>query len=150
MTTKKVKLYLDNCCYNRMFDNQNNVLIRIETLSINAIKSLIKSGKYQLTWSYILDFENSKNPKIMNRENTNTWKLLSNKYIVEENDIIDSAKKLMLFGLQLYDSFHIACAIYDKCDYFITVDKGILKQRNKIKEIRICNPIDFIKEVENA
>ena len=150
MNDKNFKIYLDNCCYNRLFDNQNNILNRLETISINAIKYLIKIGKFKLTWSYILDFENNKNPKIINKENTNTWKLLSNKYVIEDNEIIQRAKHLMSLGIRLYDAFHISCAMNDKCDYFITVDKEILKKKDLIKEIQVCNPIDFIKEVENA
>ena len=33
-------------------------------------------------------------------------------------------------------------------DYFITVDKGILKKRNIIKNLEIVNPIDFITILE--
>lgn len=150
MNHEKQKVYLDNCCYNRLFDDQNNILNRLETLSINAIKYLVKTGKYELTWSYILDYENGRNPKIMNQENAKTWKLLSSEYIVEKEAIISKAKELMVAGIKLYDAFHISCAIYNKCDYFITVDKGILKKRNLLTEIIIYNPIDFIKEVENA
>ena len=150
MNGRRLKVYLDNCCYNRLFDNQNNILNRIEALSINAIKYLIKIGKYELTWSYILDFENGQNPKIINKENTKTWKLLSNEYVVEKDEIINIAKQLMVKGIKLYDAFHIACAIYNECDYFITVDKGILKKSHLVEEIVIYNPIDFIKEVENA
>jgi len=31
MSDKKIKIYLDNCCYNRPFDEQNQDLIRLET-----------------------------------------------------------------------------------------------------------------------
>ena len=48
------------------------------------------------------------------------------------------------------DCLHVACAIYSKCDYFITTDKGILKKSKKIKEIIIIDPINFIRELEDA
>lgn len=38
----------------------------------------------------------------------------------------------------------IACAVYAKCDAFITTDKGILKK--KIHDIKVLNPIDFMRE----
>jgi len=34
MGEKKLKIYLDNCCYNRPFDEQSQDLIRLETEAI--------------------------------------------------------------------------------------------------------------------
>ena len=45
------------------------------------------------------------------------------------------------------DSLHIACAIKAKAEYFITTDDGILKKSMLVKNVRIIDPIDFIKEV---
>jgi predicted nucleic acid-binding protein len=52
----------------------------------------------------------------------------------------------MAHGIKLYDSLHIACAYVGGCDYFLTVDKQLL--RKSINEIRVCNPLDFIRELE--
>ena len=46
-----LKIYLDNCCYNRPFDVQEQDLIRIETQAKLAIQRKIKEGKYTLAWS---------------------------------------------------------------------------------------------------
>jgi len=46
------------------------------------------------------------------------------------------------------DSLHIACAIYAKCDYFISTDDRILKYKDN--KIMIIDPIDFIKIWEGA
>lgn len=48
--------------FNRPFDNQDNIRVRLETESKLHIQNLIKMGQLDLVWSYILDFENSKNP----------------------------------------------------------------------------------------
>jgi len=52
----------------------------------------------------------------------------------------------MKIGVKLYDALHIACAYVGGCDYFLTVDKLLLKKR--ISEIRVCNPIDFVRDLE--
>ncbi len=57
-----MKIYLDNCLFNRPFDEQSHIRIRIETEEKLAIQEEIRRGTYQLIWSYILDYENSKNP----------------------------------------------------------------------------------------
>ena len=46
-------------------------------------------------------------------------------------------------GVKAFDALHVACAITAKCDYFITVDRHLLKYQND--KIIICNPMDFIK-----
>lgn len=44
-------------------------------------------------------------------------------------------------------SAHIACAIKAEADYFLTTDDGILKKAHLVKDIKIADPIGFIKEV---
>ncbi|MBF0238422.1 MAG: hypothetical protein HQM12_12005 [SAR324 cluster bacterium] len=48
------------------------------------------------------------------------------------------------------DSLHLACAIALNCDYFITVDKGILRKRSRIADISILNPIELIEPMEEV
>ena len=61
---QKCKIYLDNCCFNRPYDNQDFIKNRIETETKLIIQDSIKNNLYDLCWSYILDFENKKNPYI--------------------------------------------------------------------------------------
>ena len=46
------------------------------------------------------------------------------------------------------DASHIACAIHLGVDYFLTTDKRILNK--KIMDIRVMNPIDFVRGYFNA
>ena len=48
--------------------------------------------------------------------------------------------------MKLFDALHIACAYIGGCEYFLTVDKKLLNK--KINDIHVCNPIDFIREME--
>ena len=52
-----MKIYLDNCCYNRPFDDQTQMKIHLETQAKLYIQAKIKEGAYDLVWSYILDYE---------------------------------------------------------------------------------------------
>ncbi|NJL58879.1 MAG: type II toxin-antitoxin system VapC family toxin [Desulfobacteraceae bacterium] len=51
-------------------------------------------------------------------------------------------------GLKALDALHIACAVSLECEYFLSVDKGILKKADKCSEIKIINPVNFIIEWE--
>ena len=58
----KLKIYLDMCCFNRPYDNQTQPRIHFEAAAKLTIQSLIVVGDIDYSWSYILEFENSKNP----------------------------------------------------------------------------------------
>ena len=62
-----MKIYLDNCCYNRPYDDQFQFRIQIETQAKLHIQDLIKNGRLDLVTSYVLDYENSNNPYEMRR-----------------------------------------------------------------------------------
>jgi len=38
---QKIRVYLDNCCFNRPYDNQTNLLIYLETEAKLFIQNLI-------------------------------------------------------------------------------------------------------------
>jgi hypothetical protein len=56
------RIYLDNCCFNRPFDDQSQIRIRIETEAKLFLQQEVLEKRLELAWSYILDFENAFNP----------------------------------------------------------------------------------------
>lgn len=138
--------YLDNCMFNRPFDEQSHIRIRLETEAKLNIQEEIRRGTYQLVWSYILDYENSKNPFQERKEQIIKWKKYALTDVEENQEIIDTAILLNNKGLQKMDSLHIACAIFAKADYFLTTDDKVNKKASTIANIKIADPIDFIKQ----
>ena len=76
-----MRVYLDNCCYNRPFDDQTQVKVRMETEAKLLILSMMRT-----------------------------------------------------------------CAEFASCDWFFTVDRGILKKIHNIGSMRVANPVDFVLE----
>lgn len=142
-----MKIYMDNCCFNRPFDDQSRIRIRPESEAKLKIQEEIRSGKLQLVWSYILDYENHKNPYQERKIRIKGW----NKYAVlnigESPIIIKTAQALGEKGFGKIDSLHIACAIFAECEFFLTTDDKILKLSELVKDIRVNDPIGFIKEI---
>jgi hypothetical protein len=58
----KLKIYLDNCCLNRPYDDQTQIRISLETDAKLFIQSLIVERRISFVWSFILFYENSLNP----------------------------------------------------------------------------------------
>ncbi|NOQ93076.1 MAG: PIN domain protein [Methylophaga sp.] len=142
-----MKIYLDNCCFNRPFDDQSQLRILLESEAKLRIQENIRSGAFELVWSYILDYENSQNPFRERREQIIKWRTYSDKDIEESEEVINIAGMMMKHGIKKLDSLHLACAIKANADYFLTTDDGVIKKAKHIKNIQILDPIGFIKEV---
>jgi predicted nucleic acid-binding protein len=139
-------IYLDNCCFNRPFDDQRQLRIKIETEAKLGIQEVIRSGGLELAWSYILDFENNNNPFPDRRERTREWRAYAKIDSVENATIKNTALSLRQKGLRKIDALHVACAIDAGCDYFITTDDGILNKSELIDRIAIADPVGFIRK----
>lgn len=141
-----MRLYLDNCMFNRPFDDQSNIKILLETEAKLRIQQDIRSGVHELAWSYILDYENSRNPFRERREQIAPWKQYAAVDLDESDEILAVAASLQELGLKQLDALHVACAITASTEYFLTTDRGIIKKAGLITRLRILDPIDFIRE----
>ncbi len=142
-----MKIYLDNCCFNRPFDDQSQIRIRLESEAKLKIQEEIQTGEFNLVWSYILDYENNRNPFQERKDRINGWKKYAIVDIQESQELIEMASSLNKKDFPKIDSLHIACAIISKCEYFLTTDDKILKLSSVVNEINVNDPIGFIKEV---
>jgi len=118
-----MRIYLDNCCFNRPFDDQRQVKIRIETEAKLFIQEKIINNQIELAWSYILEYENECNPFEERKNAIRKWKRIASIDIDEKKEIIDEAKTLERLGVKSKDALHVSCAVYSRCVYFITTDE---------------------------
>jgi predicted nucleic acid-binding protein len=145
---RKLKIYLDNCCYNRPYDDQIQPKVVIETLAKLYIQELVINQQIELVWSYVLKYENSRNIGEAKRAAIAQWETLSVEFIGKSEPLVALAHEVMETGIKAFDALHIACAITAHCDYLITVDKRMAKYQDD--RIVICNPVDFInRKAEN-
>lgn len=94
-----------------------------------------------------MDYENDKNPLIERKILIHSWKKYAIDDIEENHEILNTAISIQQIGIQKIDSLHLACAIFLRCDYFLTTDDKILLRSGQIKNIKIINPARFINEV---
>lgn len=143
-----IKIYLDNCCFNRPFDDQSQIRIRIEAEAKLYIQQEIEEGNLLLAWSYILDYENAVNPYTIRKTSINKWKNKADVFVIEHADLLDKAEELMTLELKAKDALHIACAIHANCRYFLTTDDAIIKKSDAIEGTEVINPVDILKKLE--
>ena len=142
------KVYLDVNIYNRPFDDQSQVRIRLETISIFSIMQRIKKRELSLIWSFIIDYENSLNPYDDVRQEVEFLSSLASKSILPSDTIVTQAKKFESKGIKSRDALHIACALEAGADYFLTCDDKLINKASSIRGLKILNPIRFIEETE--
>ena len=56
------RLYLDNCCFNRPYDDQTVLKNHLEAEAKIYIQKEILFNRYELAWSYMMDYEIAFNP----------------------------------------------------------------------------------------
>jgi predicted nucleic acid-binding protein len=137
-----MKIYLDNCCFNRPFDDQTQLRISLETQSKLFIQALVVKGEIKLVWSYILSIENAKNPYENKRLSISRFAEYAEMKVLESEALLKNANRIAEGGVKNADSLHIACAIEASADFFITTDSRILKYQTD--EIKIVNPVQFV------
>ncbi|MDR2543897.1 MAG: hypothetical protein LBC80_10685 [Treponema sp.] len=145
-----MKIYLDNCCYNRPYDDQQQMRIFLETQAKLHIQNLVIQKKLELVCSFILRYENDENPNFSNRDSIAQFLVNVSTYVGIEymGNIRITANELMQQGIKMKDATHLACAILAECDYFITTDDKLIKKYFGDK-IKVRTPLTFLNDLEN-
>ncbi|RZB38324.1 MAG: hypothetical protein SRB2_00072 [Desulfobacteraceae bacterium Eth-SRB2] len=144
-----MKIYLDNCSFNRPFDDQSSMRVKLETEAKLFVQEKILIGKLQLIWSHILEYENMQNPFIERRNAIIEWKKIAAENIGGAKNVVARASEFTLHGVKSKDALHIACAIEGKAEYFLTTDDNLLNKLPKTKELIVINPVNFIPILES-
>ena len=146
-----MKLYCDTNVYNRCFDEQDQLRIRLECTAIEGIYAMAEAGRLQLVWSFMLDYENSLNPHQDRKEWVELLSGLCTATILPSPVILTLARRLItLRKLKPRDALHVACAQFARCDYFITCDDALIQRasrgaRRSIHPLKVINPVEFIR-----
>ena len=141
-----MRVYLDNCCYNRPFDDQNQLKVYLETMAKLRVQALMRDGTIEYVWSKVLDYELGQSPYIDQINEIFPWAEWASEYIDMDYSIIQHGKDIMQYKVKRMDALHIASALAADCDWFLTTDKGILRRLNGLDGMRIANPVDFAVE----
>jgi predicted nucleic acid-binding protein len=143
-----MRVYLDNCCFNRPFDDQSQARVRLETEAKLEIQQRIKDNVVELAWSYVLDYENEVNPFAERRDVVNRWKSVAIVDVEETDRILQQAHEIADRGLRAKDALHLACALATGCDFFLTTDDIVVKKMRGYGGIAVMDPTQFIVEVK--
>ena len=145
-------IYLDICCFNRPFDDQSDLIVRLQTEAKLYVQEMIRSGYLSLIWSAVMDMENAANPDSNRRATVGDWQKIGLIDVSVSNQVENVAVKLSQIGIKPMDTLHVACSIEAKAEYFLTTDKALLRKMAKHDTLHVLDPLDFIrvlKEIKN-
>ena len=138
-----MRVYLDNCCYNRPFDDQGQFKVKLETLAKLNIQQQMREGVVEYVWSAVLDYEVGKCRFIDRKRQIWPWARGAAIHVGLTPEIRDRAKDFEAAGVKPTDSLHLACAEAVDCDWFFTTDRGILNHAKPMTSMRVANPVEF-------
>ena len=138
-----MRVYLDNCCYNRPFDDQAQVKVLLETIAKLDIQQKMRDGELEFVWSSVLDFEIGKSRFIDRAMQILPWANGAVTRVLVDDATRQRAKYFESVGVKPVDALHVACAETAACDWFFTTDNGLIKKAKAHTPMRVANPVEF-------
>ena len=143
-----MKIYLDNCCLNRPFDDMQNEPMRFEAEAVLSIIDRCEAGDWELWFSDALMDEIN---RISDPERWAKVALLCRSAVGNikfSTEIYERAAELMSVGIKPYDALHIASAECGNCDVMLTTDRRLINAAARANvNVRVSNPVLWLMEV---
>ena len=145
----KPKIYLDTCSIQRPLDSKDQLRIVLEAEAVLGILSLIEMNKVDLISSEMLLFEINRNSNQIRKEYALEVISKAKHFSIVNAKIEIRSREFDRFGVQPFDSVHLASAEEAHADYFCTCDDELMKKAKKIKDlkIKIVSPLELVKEI---
>ncbi|MBF0615150.1 MAG: PIN domain protein [Magnetococcales bacterium] len=140
-------VYLDICCFNRPFDKQDQLLVRLQTEAKLHVQAMVRAGELQLVWSAVMDLENAANPDVERRIAVANWARLASMDVPPCEQVEKIAAEFALMGVKPMDALHVASAVTARADYFLTTDQALLRKLALEMRIHAIDPIDFVRSL---
>ena len=144
-----LKLYLDNCCYSRPFDDLRQEKNNLEAQAIKVIIDKYCKDEFQIYTSdaLVLEMNNIKD-QIKRAKVLEVYNKLNLTNIKFSEKIKQRAIELRQYNIKDMDSLHLAFAESKNVDYFITTDRLLINASKRANlKIKVMNPIEFVMKV---
>ena len=134
-----MNVYLDTSALNRIFDDQTQPRIFLESSAMLLIFGLIEKNIISIVTSDVLDYENCQNPYSERQAFVNA--ILKKAHVNQtlNDNVFKRAQNIENLGVKGIDALHLACAEKLKVDYFVTCDDRIIKKYTG--KIDVINPV---------
>ena len=144
-----MRVYLDNCCYNRLLDDRSYSHIYYERNSVMLILELAEHSAIQLIGSQMLVKEIQETPDKYKCAILQMIYSLCTEEISVDRSILTRAEEIRhISNIKYKDSIHLACAESANVDVLLTTDKKFLNNCQRITAYtKVMNPNEWLLEV---
>ena len=144
-----MRIYLDNCCYNRLLDDRSYSQIYYERNSVMLILELVEQSAIRLIGSEMLVREMNDTQDLYKRSVLQLVYGLCSEETKITLQIVDRAEEIRHnSNIKYKDSIHLACAEAAKADVLLTTDRKFMNNCNRINTYtRVLGPTQWLLEV---
>ena len=148
MELSVLKVYFDNCCLNRPYDDLSDNIVRMECEAILSIINICEIKHWSFYSSDVLFDEILSMTNVDKQEKVLLLYHSAAIHIALTDEIVSRAKDLERFNIKSYDALHLASAEAGNADIFLTTDSKLIKaaQRADI-DLKVKNPLTWLTEV---
>ena len=146
---KMLKIYLDNCCYNRPFDVLTQERLRLESEAIVSIVKLAENNQIRILGSKFIEIEmNNNRNELKKMKSQNLYQIIHEDIPLTLEVEARSEEIMNSSNIRLFDSLHIAIAESAGVDILLTTDDKFEKMASNLDlKLRVMNPLKFILEM---
>ena len=147
---QNLKVYLDTCCVNRLFDAQIQARVQRETQAITRILDYFLTRQWYWLSSEILEDEVNANPNPERRARVISVMEHINQTFSVRIEEQTRGEELGVLGFRHNDALHIARAESGGADVLLTTDDRMLnlaKRHRTQLRVRVENPCTWLQEV---
>jgi hypothetical protein len=146
-----MRLYLDVCCLNRPYDDQQIDRNRLEAEAVIAILGRIRQGRHILISSAVIDREVSACSDLEKAELVRENLAMAREHVEVTDKELRRWRDLVESGFRELDALHLACAESARCELLMTTDDKLVKRAAvyaALLRVNVINPLRFVTEVE--
>lgn len=136
-------VYLDVCCLNRLFDEQRQLRVRLETEAVRAVLQAVMLGEVRWLGSAVVDLEVRRNPNVERRQRVADLAGLATDRVALAAADRAQARTFEAQGLGAFDALHLTAAVRGRADALLTTDDRFVRRAARLSDtlqVRVLNP----------
>ena len=143
-----MRIYFDNCCLNRPYDDLTDNTVRMECEAILSIIDNCGANDWIFFSSDVLLDEILETADINRREKVMLLYHAASEHINFSEAIFSRAKELEQYNIKSFDALHIASAEAARADVLLTTDRKLINAAARAGAlIPVRNPLVWLTEV---
>lgn len=143
-------VYLDYNCFQRGFDDQRQVRIRMEALACEAVFAKAEEEKVRLVWSFMHEDESALSPFPERKLETASLSALCKTRLGPTQEVRQMALSFQKrVPLSAKDALHLACASVAGADVLLTCDDEFIRLAPRAgANVEVLNPVEYVRRKE--